>query len=79
MGTITVNVSDETEQLFRETVKEEIGEGKGKLGAAVSEALQKWVDEKKQRDIAKRMIALMEKGFDMGRITIKSRDELYDR
>lgn len=79
MGTITVNISDETEQLFRETVKEEVGEGKGKLGSAISEAMQKWIDEKRQREIAKKMIALMEKGFDMGKITIKSRDELYDR
>jgi len=79
MGTITVNVNDETEALFRHTVKEEIGEGKGTLGKAITEALQNWVEEKKQQDIAKKMIALMEKGFDMGKITIKSRDELYER
>lgn len=79
MGTITVNISDETEQFFREAVKEEIGEGKGKLGAAVDDALKKWAEEKRQIELGKSMIALMEKGFDMGKITIKHRSELYDR
>ena len=33
--------------------------------------------EKKQIEIGKRMIALMEKGFDMDKIKIKHRSELY--
>lgn len=79
MGTMTINVKDETLDMFRKTVAMELGVGKGKLGKAIEEALKKWVHEKEQRDIAKRQIKLMEKGFDMGRILIKSRDELYDR
>ncbi len=34
---------------------------------------------KEQVEIAKRQIALMKKGFHMGKILIKHRDELYQR
>lgn len=79
MGTITVNVKDDTEEEFRNTVKDEKGTGKGKLGKAIDEALRKWVEEKKQKAIARKLIELSEKGFNMGKIKIKSRAELYDR
>lgn len=79
MGTITVNVDDETERLFRDTVRKEKGTGKGQLGSAISEALRQWADEKRQKEIADELIALMRKGFDLGRITAHSRDELHDR
>jgi len=78
MGTITINISDETEEFFRTTVKEEVGEGKGKLGEAVDEALKKWAYEKKQQEIADEMIALMKKGFNLGKITA-TREELHER
>ena len=32
MATITINVKDDVAKEFRQTVKEEFGEGKGKLG-----------------------------------------------
>ncbi|HLC19365.1 MAG TPA: hypothetical protein VJK72_00475 [Candidatus Nanoarchaeia archaeon] len=32
-----------------------------------------------QEEIAASLIALMRKGFDMGKIKVKNRDELYDR
>ncbi len=79
MGTITINVSDDVESVFRETVKEEKGTGKGALGAAVTEALQKWMEEKRQKEIAQEMVALMQKGFRMGKLPLRSREELYDR
>ena len=79
MGTITVNVKDDIEKEFRDTVKKQIGEGKGKLGEAITLAMKNWSDEMKQRVIAEEMKALMKKGFNMGNLKIKSRDELYDR
>ena len=80
MGTMTVNVRDETEKEFRETVKRELGEGKGKLGSAVDEAMLKWNIEKNQKDIAARQIALMEKGlYSVGKGWKFNREELYDR
>ncbi len=78
MGTITISVDDEMENRFRETVKEEVGVGKGKLGAAVEEALKLWVAKKQEEEIAERQIAWMEKGFQTGKIFFE-RDDLHER
>lgn len=79
MGTITVNVKDEIENEFRNAVKQKKGDGKGKLGEAITEAMTDWTHKKTQKIISNQMIELMEKGFKMGKLKIKSRDELYDR
>ncbi len=78
MGTMTVNVDDEMEQKFRETVAKEKGVGKGKLGSAVQEAFDLWVQEKEQNIIAQRQLQLMEKGFRMGKYKF-DREELHER
>lgn len=36
-------------------------------------------EETRQAEISKKMLLLVEKGFDMGKIKIKHRSELYDR
>ena len=80
MGTITISIKDEVEKKFRETVKKELGEGKGKLGTAIEEAVVKWTDEKRQREIGKRMIEMMEKGlYSVGKGWKFNREEIYDR
>jgi hypothetical protein len=79
MGTITINIKDNVEQDFRATVKKAYGVGKGKLGKAISEALESWVAEKNQERVTKRMLALMGKGFDLGGITYTHRSELHER
>ncbi len=79
MATITVSVKDEVGKEFREAVKERFGRGKGVLGQAITDAMHSWTQEKKQKDIAKEMTLLMEKGFEMGKLKIKSREELYGR
>lgn len=78
MGTITINVSDDTEMLFREVVKEEVGSSKGSLGTAVEEALALWISEKKEQEIATRQLTLMEKGFTLGKYKF-NREELHER
>lgn len=79
MGTITVNVSDETEEIFRKTVSQELGKQKGTLGKAFDEAMKKWVHEKTQKEIAERQLQLLRNGFAMGKILYKKRSELYER
>jgi len=79
METITININKETKDIFKETVSREYGLGKGKLGKAVNEALMKWVEEKRQKEIADEMRAMMKKGFNMGKIKYKNRDELHER
>ena len=79
MGTITVNVKDDVEKEFRETVRSVHGNKKGDLGKALTEAMRKWVYEKKQEKIAQEALKLLEQKFDFGRRLYKDRSELYER
>jgi hypothetical protein len=79
MGTITINVDDETESHFRQAVLSEYGPGKGTLGKAVSEALKIWVDAKRCSDIAERQLRMLKSGFDMKHAASRfRRKEFYD-
>lgn len=79
MGTITVNVADAIEQEFRETVEHTLGKGKGMLGKSFAEAMQTWVEEKRQKKIAEEALRILGKGYPLGKILYKKRSELYDR
>ena len=63
MGTMTINISDETEQKFREKVRETLGEGKGKLGQAVEEIMSKWVEKEEYQKLMKEAVATLKKGL----------------
>ncbi|MEK6952578.1 MAG: hypothetical protein AABX29_06190 [Nanoarchaeota archaeon] len=76
--TITINIEKEVLDKLRHLASKEKTK-KGFLGRTITEATKKYLKEKEQEEIAKRQIALMEKGFDMGKILIKHRSELYDR
>ncbi len=78
MATITINIDNQTETIFREAVKEELGTEKGKLGQAVNEALQLWINKKKQEEISQRQLALLKTGFKLGKWKF-NRDELHER
>ena len=76
---MTINISDETEQKFREKVKETLGEGKGKLGQAVEEAMNKWAEEDEQRKLRQEAIALLKKGlYKVGKNYTFKREEAYE-
>ena len=52
MGTITVNVKDEVEKEFKAVANIARGGEKGYLEKAVTEAMQRWINEKRQEKIA---------------------------
>ena len=80
MGTITISVDDEVEKEFRKTVEEHKGGKKGDLGKAVTEAMKKWADEKKMKEIVERQKRFMEKGlYRLPKNWKFNRDEIYDR
>ena len=79
MATITISVNDDVEKEFRETVKKRLGQGKGVLGKAVEEALQKWVHDERQRQIAAELREMMNKGLYSLKGWKFNRDEIYDR
>ena len=79
MAVMTITIKDEVANELRQTVKSELGTGKGVLGKAVEEAVKKWIEEKKQKEIAKRAIEMMNKGIYSLKGWKFNRDELYDR
>lgn len=79
MGTITVNVSDDVEKEFRKLVSSVHGARKGELGKALTEAMQKWVYEKKQEKIAQEALKLLDLKFNFGKRLYRDRDELHER
>ena len=79
MGTVTISISDETEQKFRQAVKQKLGEGKGKLGKAVEDALRKWFEEDEQIKLRQEALALLKKGlYKVGKNYTFKREEAYE-
>ena len=78
MGTITINIDNETEMKFREVASKEKGVGKGKLGLAVKEAFDLWIKNKERDEISQRQISLMNEGFRLGKYSF-NREELHER
>ncbi|MBI3050898.1 hypothetical protein HYY74_00390 [Candidatus Woesearchaeota archaeon] len=79
MGTVTISLKDETERKFRLAVKERLGEGKGKLGRAIEEAVEQWISEKRADELKKRALARLETGmYSVGRDYRFRREEAYE-
>jgi hypothetical protein len=79
MGTITISIDDDTEKRFRVAAKKKLGERKGYLGKATTEALECWVKQQTQEEIAHDALALLETGHHIGEYLYTERKDLYDR
>ena len=79
MGTITVSIDDDAEEILRKLVAEQ-GNKKGDLGKAITEAIKKLAEEKKQKEIAERQMERSRKGlYSLPKGWKFNRDEIYDR
>ena len=76
MGTITANINDNVEEIFRKRVYQIYGKGKGTLGKALAEAMLEWSRKKEYFDIC---MKYLNEGTNMGKLKYKKREELYDR
>ena len=76
--TITVNMETEVLGKLRKLAMTE-KQKKGFLGRVISEAVKEYLNDKEQEKIARMQLEKMNKGYHMGKILIKHRDELYDR
>ena len=76
--TVTINIDTEVLNKLRELAIAE-KQKKGFLGKVISEATKEYLKEREQEEIRKRMLKKLNKGYHMGKILIKHRDELYDR
>jgi len=74
MGIITVTLDDEVEKKLRNFAK-----GKGALGKTLSQAAKNWLEEQEQDKIKQKFLSIIKKGYPMGKIQYKKREELYDR
>ena len=63
MTTITINVKDEVNKDFREAVEKKMGHGKGVLGKAIEEAMQRWASEEEERKLREEALATLKKGI----------------
>jgi hypothetical protein len=79
MGTITVNVKDEIEEEFKAVASVTHGGEEGYVEKAVIDAMQSWIEEKRQEKIAERELKLLDTGFNFGKKLYKTRDELHER
>ena len=79
MATITLSIDDDTVKRFREVAKKKLGERKGYLGKATTEALEIWIRKQTQEDIARDALTLLETGYHPGKHLYKERKDLYDR
>ncbi len=79
MGTITICIDDETERRFREVAKESLGEKKGYLGKATTEAIENWIRDREQEAVAQRALALLGQERHLGKHLYRTRKDLYDR
>ncbi|MBS3080057.1 hypothetical protein J4221_01175 [Candidatus Pacearchaeota archaeon] len=76
--TITINIETEVLKKLRELAIAK-KQKKGFLGKLISEATKEYLKQKEQEEIAQRQLKKIEIGYNMGKILIKHRDELYDR
>lgn len=79
MGTITISIDDETEKRFREAAKKKMGERKGYLGKATTEALESWIRNQTQEEISRDALNLLETEYHPGAYRYSERKDLYDR
>jgi len=79
MGTITINIDNDVEKQFRALAQKIYYNKKGYFGNAVNSAMQNWIDEVTQKQISEWEITLLEKGFNMGELKFRSREELHER
>ena len=79
MGTITICIDDATEQRFREVAKNILGEKKGYLGRAITEAIALWIRDKEQETIAQQGLLLLDKEHRLGNLGFGSREDIHDR
>jgi len=76
--TITININTEVLKKLRILATAQ-KQKKGFLGRTISEATREYIKEKEQDEIRKRALKRLRKGYNMGKILIKHRKELYDR
>lgn len=82
---LRLELDKELERKFRELAMRRYGFAKGSIKKAAETAIKRWTEtaevglKKEKTDVNARALEMLRKGFKMGKITWKSRDELHER
>lgn len=79
MGHITISLEKNAEQLLRSIASEKYRNKKGALAKVIAESLKLFSKTSSRERAVQRQIKWMDEGFELGKVLVKSRDELYDR
>lgn len=79
MGHVTVSLEKKDEEKLRSMAASKYKNKKGSMARVISESLALLEKKSKMERARVRQFKWMDKGFKMGKIMVKSREELYDR
>ena len=79
MGNVTITLENEDEETLRSIAKSNYNSRKGSMEKVVGESLRLLSSKTGKHKAMTRQFKWMDQGFNMGKIKIKSRDEVYDR
>ena len=77
--TITINMDQNLSKKFRKLAAIKYGKRKGYLDKAVDNAIRAWMAKQESEDINIRAIEELKKGYYLGGIKYKSRNEPHER
>jgi hypothetical protein len=79
MGNITVSLEKSAEQKLRAIASQKYKNRKGALSKVITESLNLFSRQSARQRAMERQFRWMDKGFEMGKILAKKREEIYDR
>ncbi|MCD6247028.1 MAG: hypothetical protein J7J87_01155 [Candidatus Diapherotrites archaeon] len=79
MGNVTIALKGKSERLLRELAKEKYNNKKGALAKVISEALEQLAMNSRRKRAMERQFKWMDKGFEMGKVLVRKREDIYDR
>ncbi|MFH1751624.1 MAG: hypothetical protein ABH821_01650 [archaeon] len=74
---VTIALEKKVENVLRSLASDKYNNKKGALAKVVSESLYLLSNKNRRQKAMERQFKLMDKGFNLGRIKVKCRDELY--
>ncbi len=79
MGNITVSLEKETEQKLRSIAGKKYRNKKGSLARVIAESLDLLSKQSAGQRAMERQFRWMDRGFEMGKIMVYKREDIYDR
>ncbi len=79
MGNLTITLKDQDEKRLRNMANQRYNSKKGSLAKVVSESLRLMTKQSAREMAMQRQFRWMEQGFEMGKLLIKKREDIYDR